>query len=157
MELLQFRPQIHNNSLSLITVFFSFNLLSILCEFHIMHPNPIHLPPLLQNLHLLPPKKTNKNQKRKNKQAKLKQNILLWKLLRHCAKQYIIFPKHLYLKFFIAMNHWSDSRPLEGFCDTTNTGFSHGLLSDILLMPCVRETLQLCFYERDPFMFSSNS
>ena len=41
---------------------------------------------------------------------------------------------------FIALSHWSGS---SGFCYTINTGSSLGLLSDILLLPCVMEILQL--------------
>jgi hypothetical protein len=38
-----------------------------------------------------------------------------------------------------------------GFCYTINTGSSPGLLSDILLLPCVMESLQLWFCRAGPF------
>ena len=39
-----------------------------------------------------------------------------------------------------------------GFCYTINTGSSLGLLSDILLLPCVMEILQLWICRTSPFM-----
>ena len=41
---------------------------------------------------------------------------------------------------FIAVSHWSGMRPLACFCYSSNTGSSLGLLSDILLLPCVMES-----------------
>lgn len=44
-----------------------------------------------------------------------------------------------------------------GFCYTLNTGTAPGLLSDILLLLCVMELQQLCFYKARTFTCSSSS
>jgi hypothetical protein len=44
-----------------------------------------------------------------------------------------------------------------GFCYTINTGSSPGLLSDILLLPCVMEFLKLWICRTGPFARSSSS
>lgn len=55
--------------------------------------------------------------------------------------QYTLLSKQLNLQMFFAENQWSGSRA-SGFRYTVSSGFSPGLLLDILL-PCVMDILQL--------------
>ena len=52
----------------------------------------------------------------------------------------------LYLQIFIAVSHWSVSRPLD-----SATLSIQGLLSAILVLPCVMEILQLWICRTGPF------
>lgn len=57
----------------------------------------------------------------------------------------------LCLKMFITMSHWYGARlQASGFWYTINAGSSLGL-SNILLLPCAIEIIQICFYRNDPF------
>lgn len=59
-------------------------------------------------------------------------------VVSQCAPQYTLLSTLLYLQVCIAMSHWSGVR----FSYTVHTGSSSGLLSSILLLLCVTETLQ---------------
>jgi len=79
----------------------SLTFLLILCEFHIMYPNPTHLPcPLLSALHPCNlPLKENKNK-------------TIWPRKLQCVPQYALSPKQLYLQMFTTKSHWSGTKPL---------------------------------------------
>ena len=98
---------------------FFFNFLLILCECDInsdCHPNPTNLSSCLPSAHLpccLP---------------------------ISCAFVYTLLSTHLFLLMFTAMSHRSVSRPLAS--TTLSILDPHGLLSEILSLPCVMEILQ---------------
>jgi hypothetical protein len=66
-----------------------------------------------------------------------------------------LLSKYHYLQMFIAMSLWSGSRPLASA--SLSVVDAHGLLSDILFLPCVMEILQLWICRTSPFMSSSSS
>ena len=121
------------------------HFLLIISEFHIIYPNPTHLPipPYLPSaLQTSPQKKT------KNKNTKLikeqKTHLAAEAAVCRCVSHSVPFCPALLDK----CSHreslvWFQA---SGFCYTTNTGSSQGLLSDTLLFPCVLEILQLWIY-----------
>jgi hypothetical protein len=120
--------------------------LLICCGFHIMYPNPIHLPipSYLPSALTTSPRKENdsNNNQKENKNLTVETAVCHsvshstpflspWKprcvtvchiahLFCHrgnhgvsqCITQYTLSPRQLFLQMFIAMNHWSGSRPL---------------------------------------------
>jgi hypothetical protein len=76
--------------------------------------------------------------------------------LSQCAPQYTPFV-HTSLLVDVHCNEslgWSE---FSGFCYTISTESSQELLSDILLLPLVMETLWFWIYRIRPFMHSSSS
>jgi hypothetical protein len=84
--------------------------LLVLCEFHIMNPNPTHLP-ILPFLCTLCPCKLPPPQKKENRKKFLKE----LKRNKHrgsssvsqCVPRYTLLSTHLYLQIFVTMNLWS--------------------------------------------------
>jgi hypothetical protein len=106
--------------------------LLILCEFFIIYPNPTHLH--IPSISVLPTYNFPTKQ----------QQILAWKL----QSVYTFAQTGL-----LANVHCKESLvwlEVSGFCYTINTGTSPRLLSDIQLLPCVTEILQLWFCRAGP-------
>lgn len=106
-------------------IYFLKQLLFILCECHILHPNPTHLPaPLKHTLHpcsLLP---TEKN------------SLIVEAVVCHSMSHSVSFCPHFFAcKWSLA---WYK---ISGFCSSVSTRTSLGLFSNILLLPCVTESL----------------
>lgn len=101
---------------------FFLNFLLVLCEFHIMHTNPTHLPsPCTCPPPLQPPL--------------WKKKLIVEAVV--CHSLYTI-DSFVYISL-LASVHCSESLvwlEASGFCYTSNTGSSLGLLLDILLMSC---------------------
>lgn len=124
---------------------FFFNFLLILWEFPIMCPHPSHLShPFLSILHpcslSLQKKKIKMIEKikHKNKKPPLHGSYgVSW-----CAIQSAPLPKQLHLQMLIARSHCSCSRP-SASAILCNIGSLPGLLSNILLLSCVTEVLQV--------------
>lgn len=99
--------QSHDNSFLIIfpgaSWFHFFNILWLLCEFHIICLNPIHLP-----IPPYPPSILATARQNKTKQNKYRNYLDV----SQCTIPSTLLPIHLYLQMFIAMNHWSGSRLL---------------------------------------------
>jgi hypothetical protein len=95
----------------------------VLCEFPIMHSNPIHLP-ILSYLPSTLVTSPIREKKYGCGSCCVSQSVSQYTLLS-------------------TLNDWLVWYEASGFCYAINTGISWGLLSDILLLPCVMEVLQL--------------
>jgi hypothetical protein len=111
-----------------------FNLLLILCEFHIMYPVLSYLPSALTT----PPQ--NKKHKQINK-TKIKSPNHRKHLVAEApvCPQCVPRPTHLHAWVFIALSHWSDSRSL---VSVTPSVLDPHWDSCQLLLPCVMEILR---------------
>lgn len=103
-------------------------------EFHILYPNPTHLPSF--HTCILPLQPPSKNKTQQNIKKKKKQLCHGRCNVSHCGTQYILLPKQLYFQMCIVMSHWSGFKSSD-FCFIVNNGSSAGLLWDILLLPCL--------------------
>jgi hypothetical protein len=131
------------SQIHLVLVPFLKNLLLFLCEFHIMYPNPTHPPSCPAPTLAIPPSKRKK--------------ILLWKLqhVTVCPTVYPFVHTSLLANFYCSESLvWLKA---SGFCYSIHTETSLGLLSDILLLPCVMEILQFGICRTSPFMHSNSS
>jgi hypothetical protein len=119
-----------------------FNFVLILCEFHIMYPDPTHFTfPHTHLLSLQPPspRKQKQTNKQTNKQTSHNGSC--------CVSQ---LPKELQLQMFIAMSHWSGWRPL------ASANYQHWILTRTLFSyPAV--ALKRCICRTSPFPHSSSS
>lgn len=118
-----------------------YNILLVLYEFHTMYPNSTHTP------HTHPPP----FQPPQNRKRKLTEEAMVCQPVPQCTFVYMSL---------LANVHCNDSLvwfEASSFCYTTNTGFSLGLLSNILLLSCVMEILWVWICRTDSFMHSSSS
>lgn len=110
-----------------------------------MHPNPPHFPVpsyLSSALATSPPKENKTIQmKMKEKQTnKQKESPSGCCGVSHCVTQSTLLPNSFACKCCEASLVWFEA---SGFCYTLNAGATWGFLSDIQLLPCVKEILQL--------------
>ena len=70
----------------------------------------------------------------------------------HCVPQYTLLSTYLHSQIFVAMSHWSGSRPLVSA--TPSILDPHW---DSTWIPCVMEIPQLFIYSTGPFTCSSSS
>jgi hypothetical protein len=119
-----------------------FSLLSFLlipCEFHITNPNPSHLSAL-----------ATPQRKQTNKQP---EEAAVWGGVFHSTP----FCPHIFACKCSMSEPWVWFE-VSGFCYPIHyTSFSLGLLSDILLLPCVMEISQLWICMRGLFKSSCSS
>ena len=116
---------------------FSFNFLKILCEFHIMHPNLTHLP----ILSYLPCPQSLQSPPQKNIRVNKNNTTPLVVKAAACS---VVHPfVHISLLALVHCNELLVCFQASSSCSIINTECSQGLLSDILLLPCVMEILQL--------------
>lgn len=115
------------------------NLSLVLCEFHILHPNPTHLPlPFTLPFHPCYLLCNRKN-------SPCRSCSVPW-----CVPRYSLCPYSLLNKVHCTdLSVWFEA---SGFCYFISTGTSLGLLLAILLSPCVMEILHLRIVRTGPFM-----
>lgn len=118
--------------------FFFFSFLLVVCEFHITHPNPTHLPVPLY----LPSALATSQQ---NKQTKIVVEAAICHSVSHSEP--FVHTDLLANAHFKELLVWFKV----GFYYNINTGSPPGLLLDILL-PWVKEVLPLWVCRTGPFM-----
>ena len=90
-----------------------------------------------------------------NKQTKQQQNHVAWKL--QYAPQCTLLPKNLYLQMFVALSHWSSSKPLaSATLSVLDSQWDFSWIS-CCWTSYVMELLQLWVYKTGSFMYSSKS
>lgn len=120
-------------------LFFKFSL--ILCEFHIrQHNHSSPVPSCLPFTLTVPSQRENKDKKSKIKHKNpLAVEAVVWRGVSHSV---LFCPQIFICTCSLERVVGLFLRPLaSGLCYTTNTGSSLELLSNILLLPCVREIL----------------
>ena len=113
----------------------------VLCEFYIMHPNPSHTPAPFTLVTFSPTEIKSKSCCGSSSESQ-------------CVPWYTLLSTFLHLQMFIVMTPNLVRYEASGFCYPISIGASLRLLSDILLLPCVKKILQFWNYRISPFMHS---